>query len=91
MPPDTISQSPESDATSTVFRDTELTLGLPGEGRPPGHAIGWKNTCTKRGFVETVDLNLGSSPAEPRGNALTDEDDKSEAVVDGAGKPPAAK
>lgn len=92
MPPVTASESPESDVTSTdVFKDTELTLGLPGETRSSGG-----KTCTKRGFIETTtDLNhLGgssSSSSQTRGKTLAGEDVRSESLVSGAGKPTAAK
>lgn len=88
-PPETTSEpSDSSDVTSTIFKDTELTLGLPGEARSPPPPL---TGGTKRGFIETVDLNLGSSTSKPRGKALADEDDKSENIVTGAGKAPAAK
>lgn len=90
MPTETTSEPSESDVTSTIFKDTELTLGLPGEARSPA-PTGGSRTCTKRGFIETVDLNLGSSTSKPRGKTLADEDDKSENIVTGAGKAPAAK
>lgn len=89
MPPETTSELSESDVSSAIFKDTELTLGLPGEARSPALAGG--RTCTKRGFIETVDLNLGSSTSKPRGKTLADEDDNSENIVTGAGKAPAAK
>lgn len=89
MPPETTSEPSESGVSSTIFKDTELTLGLPGDARSP--ALAGSRTCTKRGFIETVDLNLGSSTSKPRGKTLADEDDKSENIVTGAGKAPAAK
>jgi auxin-responsive protein IAA len=91
MPPETTSELSESDVTSTIFKETELTLGLPGEARSPAPSPTGGRTCTKRGFIETVDLNLGSSTSKPRGKTLADEDDKSENIVTGAGKAPAAK
>ncbi|XP_059432655.1 auxin-responsive protein IAA1-like [Corylus avellana] len=89
MPPETTSERSESDVSSAIFKDTELTLGLPGEARSP--ALAGSRNCTKRGFIETVDLNLGSSTSKPRGKTLADEDDNSENIVTGAGKAPAAK
>ncbi|XP_021277272.1 auxin-responsive protein IAA1-like [Herrania umbratica] len=76
--------SPESDVTSMSFEDTELTLGLPGEGRSPAVISGVKCSA-KRGFIETVDLKLGSCSSTPsgRGDAHVNEA--------GAGKPPPAK
>ncbi|XP_075668449.1 auxin-responsive protein IAA1-like [Castanea sativa] len=89
MPPDTLSDSPESDVTSAMtFKDTELTLGIPGE--PTRSPAG--KFCTKRGFIETVDLNLGTSTSKPRGKAHADEvDDKSDDAVSGACKSTASK
>lgn len=90
MPPDTLSDSPESDVTSAMtFKDTELTLGIPGD-QPTRSPAG--KFCTKRGFIETVDLNLGTSTSKPRGKAHAEEvDDKSDDVVSGACKSPASK
>ncbi|XP_044470916.1 auxin-responsive protein IAA1-like isoform X2 [Mangifera indica] len=81
MSNDATADSPESDASITMnFDDTELTLGLPGEGRSPAGG----KSYAKRGFIETVDLNLGSS----RGNANTHVSNNSESQN---GKLPAAK
>lgn len=67
MSNDTTIDSPESDVSITMnFDDTELTLGLPGKGRSPAALTGGKS-CAKRGFMETVDLNLGSSSSQPHG------------------------
>jgi hypothetical protein len=90
-PPDTVSDSPESDVTSMIFKDTELTLGLPGDHDQPRSTITGGKSCTKRGFIETVDLNLGASISVSRGKTHADVVDKSQAVVSGACKPPAAK
>ncbi|GMI88590.1 indole-3-acetic acid inducible 14, SOLITARY ROOT [Hibiscus trionum] len=52
-------KSPESEVTSMSFEETELTLGLPGEGRSSAAAA--VKCSTKRVFVETgtvVDLNV---------------------------------
>ncbi|KAJ4837590.1 hypothetical protein Tsubulata_009696 [Turnera subulata] len=50
-----------SEITSMNFKDTELTLGLPGiraaAARSP--EVSAVKTCMKRGFVETVDLSYG--------------------------------
>ncbi|XP_054784823.1 auxin-responsive protein IAA1-like [Prosopis cineraria] len=43
---------PEDEAVELNFKDTELTLGLPGA-----------KTGSKRGFSHTVDLNLGTKDA----------------------------
>ncbi|XP_021903218.1 auxin-responsive protein IAA16-like [Carica papaya] len=50
-------ESPESDVTSANYEETELTLGLPGEGCPRSITSG--RTYGKRVFIETVDLKLG--------------------------------
>ena len=73
-------RSPESDVTSMSFEDTELTLGLPGEGRSSD-----VKCSAKRRFVESVDLNLGSCSSTPcvRGDTHVNKS--------GAGKPPPAK
>ncbi|XVE98232.1 hypothetical protein REPUB_Repub03eG0088000 [Reevesia pubescens] len=74
--------SPESDVTSMSFEETELTLGLPGEGRSSSVL----NKCsTKRGFIETVDLNLESCSSTPRGRGDTHVNESA------AGKPLASK
>ncbi|XVF34770.1 hypothetical protein REPUB_Repub18cG0087400 [Reevesia pubescens] len=75
--------SPESDVTSMSFEDTELTLGLPGDqGRSTTSAV---KCSAKRGFIETVDLNLGSCSTAPRGRCETLVNES------GAGKSPASK
>ncbi|KAL5838433.1 hypothetical protein ACOSQ3_015602 [Xanthoceras sorbifolium] len=62
MSRDIITESPESDVTTSMnFDDTELTLGLPGGGK----------SCPKRGFIETVDLNNIGSDHDPA-DATTD-------------------
>lgn len=82
MLPDIITDSwSESDVSIMNFKDTELTLGLPGEGRSPGFAAAAKSDM-KRGFIETVDFNLGSVSNEP---------DISESRVSGATKHETAK
>ncbi|GMH14271.1 hypothetical protein Nepgr_016112 [Nepenthes gracilis] len=45
--------------SATDFKETELTLGPPGESRDAGGKSG-----TKRGFCETLDLNLTGSNAK---------------------------
>ena len=47
-----LSAAQSDDVVELNFKETELTLALPGE----SHGI---KTGTKRGFSETVDLNLG--------------------------------
>ncbi|KAJ0091643.1 hypothetical protein Patl1_13175 [Pistacia atlantica] len=88
MSNDTTTDSPETDDVSITmnFDDTELTLGLPGEGRSPAAVTGGKS-CAKRGFMETVDLNLGSSHCQPHGTT-THVNNNSESPT---GKLPAAK
>ena len=49
--------SSENDTAGLNFEATELTLGLPGKSRVTSD--GGAKLCTKRGFLETVDLNLG--------------------------------
>ncbi|KAK8698455.1 hypothetical protein V6N13_114573 [Hibiscus sabdariffa] len=44
-------EAPESEVSSMSFRETELTLGLPGEGRPSSSAV---KCSTKRGIAATV-------------------------------------
>ncbi|KAF9690050.1 hypothetical protein SADUNF_Sadunf01G0155600 [Salix dunnii] len=86
MSPEDGSNLLESDAASVSFKETELTLGLPGESR--GLALVEK-TSGKRGFLETVDLNLGRSS-----NVASDHNKysgESEADVPNMAKPPAAK
>ncbi|OMO57991.1 AUX/IAA protein [Corchorus olitorius] len=86
-------ESPESDVTINMmsFEDTELTLGLPGEGRSSSTTttaaavVNGAKCSAKRGYIETVDLNLGSCSSKPRGHGDTSVHDS------GAGKPPAAK
>ncbi|XWS26909.1 hypothetical protein CRYUN_Cryun26dG0070600 [Craigia yunnanensis] len=73
-------RSPECDVTSMSFDDTELTLGLPGEGRSSDVKF-----SAKRGFVESVNLNIASCSRMPSGRGDTYVN-KSE-----AGKPPPAK
>ncbi|KAF8407007.1 hypothetical protein HHK36_006129 [Tetracentron sinense] len=72
--------SPESDTAGLNFKETELTLGLPGESR---------KISSKRGYSETVDLVPGSSSSEPRGKGH--ENNPSGAEISGAGKPPSVK
>ena len=54
--------SPENDVTDLNLTETELTLGLPGGNRS-------QKSGTKRGFSETVDLNLGRSSVVESGDA----------------------
>ncbi|XWS71985.1 hypothetical protein CRYUN_Cryun02cG0001900 [Craigia yunnanensis] len=75
---------PESDITSMSFEDTELTLGLPGEGWLAAVITAVKFSA-KRGFIETIDLNLGSCSSMPRGRRDT------HVNKSGPGIPPAAK
>lgn len=80
--PNTMSQSPESDVTSMNLDDTELTLRLPGESRSPQLLSGGNKSSPKRGFIETVDLKLGSSLSTT---------DTSQSRVSGTGKCPPTK
>ncbi|PSS17898.1 Auxin-responsive protein [Actinidia chinensis var. chinensis] len=76
-------KSPESNAVGLNFEETELTLGLPGESRDP-------KSGTKRGFSETVDLNLGGSGGGEAKDGNCN-GDPSENEVSVAVKPPTAK
>ncbi|KAF2323298.1 hypothetical protein GH714_034516 [Hevea brasiliensis] len=87
MSPEIGTHQLESDTAGDMnFKETELTLALPGESRTlkemNGGTIG-----TKRGFLETVDLNLGS----PRADCSDKDRNESENDVLTAAKPPAAK
>ncbi|GMN37287.1 hypothetical protein TIFTF001_006689 [Ficus carica] len=53
--------------------ETKLTLGLPGETRGPTTEVGGKSG-TKRGFSETIDLNVESS-SEKQHSKNSDHDD----------------
>ncbi|KDP37176.1 hypothetical protein JCGZ_06232 [Jatropha curcas] len=89
MSPEIIIRLPVSDTTSGMnLKETELTLALPGESRSLTEINGAK-IGTKRGFLETVDLNLGSSSVVDCGSK--DQNDSSENDVSSAAKPPAAK
>ncbi|XP_077254159.1 auxin-responsive protein IAA16-like [Tasmannia lanceolata] len=83
---------PENDISDLNLSATELTLGMPGGSRSgPETEICGKNTG-KRGYSETVDLNLGSSGIEPRGRELCDHSKNSpESQASCAGRPPVAK
>ncbi|GMY34268.1 auxin-responsive protein IAA17-like [Fagus crenata] len=59
MSPENRNLLPESDVIGLNFKETELTLGLPGETR--GTTDTSVKSGTKRGFLETIDLNLGRS------------------------------
>lgn len=56
---ESIRHSATNDVVELNLKETELTLGLPGDG---GEAHGIK-TGKKRCFSETVDLSLGGSPS----------------------------
>ncbi|XP_022714901.1 auxin-responsive protein IAA16-like isoform X2 [Durio zibethinus] len=58
MSPENGKHLPENYATGLNFEATELTLGLPGKPRVT-ISDGGAKSGTKRGFLETVDLNLG--------------------------------
>ncbi|KAK1550158.1 hypothetical protein Q3G72_014648 [Acer saccharum] len=69
MSQDSITTAPSrSDVSSMTLQETELTLGLPGS--PPVVVTGGK-ICHKRGFIDTVDLNLGSCLSNPSHDART--------------------
>ncbi|KAM7480415.1 hypothetical protein LguiA_028628 [Lonicera macranthoides] len=83
---ETAKQSLEFYSVGLNFNETELTLGLPGESRLP-------KSGNKRGFAETVDLNLGTITAFDSSNNISMENQsknqKSEAAkVQVVGWPP---
>ncbi|WCJ40655.1 indole-3-acetic acid inducible [Euphorbia peplus] len=65
--------------------DTELSLALPGDSRVSPEINRGKISGSKRGFLETVDLSLGSSGGENK------EDKMPENEISSAAKPPAPK
>ena len=73
-------QSLESDSAGLNFNETELTLGLPGESRLP-------KSGDKRGFAETVDLNLGTITAFDSRNNISMEDQSKNQKSDGTETP----
>ncbi|EXC25825.1 Auxin-responsive protein IAA17 [Morus notabilis] len=75
----------ESNAAGLNFEETKLTLGLPGKTRGPTE-IGAKSG-TKRGYSDTIDLNVESSSQKQS------ESDDNGVVIDeaSASKPPPAK
>lgn len=75
MSPDLQKPSQESHSSDLHFNDTELTLGLPGATK----------SGTKRGFSDTVDLNLCSPCDADRASNSLDSD------VSAESKPPPAK
>ncbi|KAJ9190111.1 hypothetical protein P3X46_001342 [Hevea brasiliensis] len=78
--------SRESDTSGINLKETELTLALPGVSRASTEITNGGKTGTKRGFLDTVDLNLVSS------RSPTDKDcTESENHVSSVAKPPAAK
>lgn len=85
MSPENANCLPESDTMGLNFKETELTLGLPGKSRETGGMSG-----TKRGFSETVDLKLGSLSNMEHGKEENNHD-YSENDLSGATKPSAAK
>ncbi|KAF5935879.1 hypothetical protein HYC85_027008 [Camellia sinensis] len=89
LSPEMEKKSPESDVAGLNLKETELTLGLPGESRN-------QKSGTKRGFSKRVDddryLNLGSSGGGVEsGSDKNCEDDQSENDVSQATKPSTAK
>lgn len=84
MSTDTGKSSTESEVSGLDYEGTELKLGLPGGARSGG-----SEPERKRGFAETVDLNLG---VELRARDIGDRStDSSDGPVSVAGRPPAAK
>ncbi|KAK3210793.1 hypothetical protein Dsin_015499 [Dipteronia sinensis] len=61
-------ESSGRDVSSMNLQETELTLGLPGS---PPVVVTRGKSCPKRGFIDTVDLNLGSSLSNPRHDPAT--------------------
>lgn len=71
MSPENRNYLPESDVVGLNLKETELTLGMPGETRvttDTGVKLG-----TKRGFSETIDLNLGRSDVKCHDKVCDDE------------------
>ncbi|KAK4590532.1 hypothetical protein RGQ29_020903 [Quercus rubra] len=71
MSPENRNYMPESDVVGLNLKETELTLGMPGETRvttDTGVKLG-----TKRGFSETIDLNLGRSNVKCHDKVCDDE------------------
>eukprot|EP00262_Sarcandra_glabra_P004877 TRINITY_DN1610_c3_g1_i1.p1 TRINITY_DN1610_c3_g1~~TRINITY_DN1610_c3_g1_i1.p1 ORF type:complete len:222 (+),score=21.32 TRINITY_DN1610_c3_g1_i1:99-764(+) len=93
MSPETAKIMTETENSGQNYMETELTLRLPGRSTRSGsdtEIVG--KTTAKRGFSETVVLNLGSSRIEPRGSERSDQlSDRPETLVSDAGKPSAAK
>ncbi|KAK3010875.1 hypothetical protein RJ639_012093 [Escallonia herrerae] len=75
MSPETAKSSPEFDTA------TELTLGLPGAPK----------SGTKRGFSETLELNLGSSSSATGCHSGSPDDELPENEISKAENPPKAK
>ncbi|KAL5758083.1 hypothetical protein ACOSP7_020694 [Xanthoceras sorbifolium] len=85
MSPANLNESSDADVGSSNFEETKLTLGLPGvECRGTAAESGGKSGV-KRGFSNTIDLNLRSS------SSGGDKRCGSENDVLGSAKPPAAK
>ncbi|XP_068651705.1 auxin-responsive protein IAA16-like [Aristolochia californica] len=88
------SMLPVTRSSALNLEETKLTLGLPGGSRSSATSTDGKiggKTRGKRGFCETIDLNIGSSGVEPLGK---DSSDCSKLCGDGhstAGKTPPAK
>lgn len=78
-------RSPESEASGLDLEETELKLAPPGSGSRCGTAAAAESE-RKRGFSDTVELTLGCSSSEPRGDLSAV---SSESKVSGAVKPPA--
>ncbi|XAR50608.1 hypothetical protein NMG60_11004971 [Bertholletia excelsa] len=77
--------SPNTTVDGLNLKETELTLGLPGE-------IRHRTAGKKRGFSETVDLNLGGSSSVVESTGRGCEDNQSEDEISNeATEPPRAK
>ncbi|XP_077211728.1 auxin-responsive protein IAA1-like [Tasmannia lanceolata] len=81
--------SPVNDSSDLNFKETELTLGIPGGCRSGAETDICGKSNGKRGFSETVDLNTRSSGIKPTGSDHSS--NSPEIQVSRAGKPPSAK
>ena len=86
MPSNTADQSPDSGTTGMSLKDTELTLGLPGEAQ--GVIVGGKS-CSKRGYSHTVDFRFRCCSGES--SAKAEQVDWPGKEISGPGKAPDSK
>ncbi|RVX11095.1 hypothetical protein VitviT2T_016589 [Vitis vinifera] len=86
MPSNTADQSPDSGTTGMSLKDTELTLGLPGEAQVV--IVGGKS-CSKRGYSDTVDFRFRCCSGES--SAKAEKVDWPGKEISGPGKAPDSK